>query len=158
MRIARDGAPAPDEEAIDWVDAIAVGLDLTARDVQARAKQAGEPWAVAKGFDGAAPVSAWIAAAELESWRTARARMQLECSVNGELRQHGELGQMLFGVDELIRFCASRFSWRAGDLLFTGTPAGVGPLRAGDHVAACLREQAEASPVCALELAVTRQP
>jgi fumarylpyruvate hydrolase len=105
----------------------AVGNDLTRRDVQLRLKQVGKPWDVAKGFDSSAPISA-IARVALP----ARARIWIE--VNGETRQDGNIADMIWSVPEIIAELSSWFALKSGDLIFTGTPAGVGPLNPGDRV------------------------
>jgi fumarylpyruvate hydrolase len=108
----------------------AVGNDLTRRDVQAAAKKEGRPWDTAKGFDHSAPVSPIARAAEIG--HPARGRIWLE--VNGKLRQEGDIADMIWGVPEILAELATWFELKAGDLVFTGTPAGVGPLAPGDRV------------------------
>jgi fumarylpyruvate hydrolase len=105
----------------------AVGNDLTRRDVQLRLKEAGKPWDTAKGFDHSAPLSP-IARVTLPS----RARIWLE--VNGQIRQDGDIGDMIWGVPEILAELSSWFRLEPGDLVFTGTPAGVGRLNPGDLV------------------------
>jgi fumarylpyruvate hydrolase len=105
----------------------AVGNDLTRRDVQAAAKKEGKPWDTAKGFDHSAPVSA-IARVTLPP----RARIWLE--VNGRVRQDGDIGDMIWGVAEILEELSTWFRLEAGDLVFTGTPAGVGRLEPGDRL------------------------
>jgi fumarylpyruvate hydrolase len=108
----------------------AVGNDLTRRDVQARMKKEGKPWDTAKGFDHSAPVSAIARAADVG--HPARGRIWLE--VNGALRQEGDIADMIWSVPEILAELATWFELQAGDLVFTGTPAGVGPLVPGDRV------------------------
>ncbi len=110
----------------------AVGDDLTRRDVQAQSKKEGKPWDTAKGFDHSAPVSAIARAADIG--HPARGRIWLE--VNGTLRQEGDIADMIWGVPEVLAELATWFELKAGDLVFTGTPAGVGALRPGDRVRA----------------------
>ncbi len=128
VRIGRDGRRWNIAEAAAAIDAIAVGLDLTARDLQNEARRRGDPWAVAKGFDQSAPLSPLVA---LDDPRLLT-ELELELTVNGTRRQHGQTRDLLLPVVELVAFVSSRFRLEAGDLLFTGTPAGVGPLIAGD--------------------------
>lgn len=118
--------------ATDHVSAFAVGCDLTRRDVQARAKAAGAPWALAKGFDRSGPVGAFVAA---EVWQP-NAESAIELSVNGEVRQQAVLGEMIWSVGELLAQLSTEVTLRAGDVVFTGTPAGVGPLLPGDRIEA----------------------
>ncbi|MEO8809265.1 MAG: fumarylacetoacetate hydrolase family protein [Rhodanobacter sp.] len=106
-----------------------VGLDLTRRDLQAQAKAKGHPWDVAKAFDHSAPVSALRPAANA----TIDADTVLRLTVNGELRQQATLGEMVHGVPQIIAALSALFELKAGDLVFTGTPAGVAALRRGDH-------------------------
>jgi 2-keto-4-pentenoate hydratase/2-oxohepta-3-ene-1,7-dioic acid hydratase in catechol pathway len=134
VRVGSGGQRLTLAEAARAIDACAVGLDLTARDLQSEARKRGEPWAVAKGFDGSAPISALVPVDDL----AALAGLELALSVNGVPRQHGRLAQMVLPLAELVAFVSSRFRLEPGDLLFTGTPAGVGPVRAGDAVVATL--------------------
>jgi fumarylpyruvate hydrolase len=108
----------------------AVGNDLTRRDVQAAMKKDGKPWDTAKGFDHSAPVSPIARAADIG--HPERGRIWLE--VNGKLRQEGDVGDMIWRVPEIVAELATWFELEAGDLIFTGTPAGVGPLQPGDRV------------------------
>jgi fumarylpyruvate hydrolase len=121
--------------ALDCVFGYGVGLDLTRRDLQAAAKAKGLPWDTAKGFDGSAPVSALRAASEIG--HPSRARLSLR--VNGEVRQDTDIADMIFSVADIIAELSKLFELRAGDLIFTGTPAGVGPLVRGDTFAAELQ-------------------
>lgn len=109
-----------------------VGLDLTRRDLQAAAKQAGKPWDMGKGFDGAAPVSRLRRADQVAG--VAQGRIVL--TVNGAVRQEGDLSEMIWSVPEIISELARYMPLAAGDLIFTGTPAGVGPLAIGDRLEA----------------------
>jgi fumarylpyruvate hydrolase len=108
----------------------AVGNDLTRRDVQAAMKKEGKPWDTAKGFDHSAPVSPIARAADIG--HPERGRIWLE--VNGRLRQEGDIGDMIWRVPEIVAELATWFELEAGDLIFSGTPAGVGPLKPGDRV------------------------
>lgn len=108
----------------------AVGNDLTRRDVQAQAKKEGKPWDTAKGFDHSAPVSAIARAADIG--HPARGRIWLE--VNRNLRQEGDIADMIWAVPEILAELATWFELGAGDLVFTGTPSGVGRLEPGDRV------------------------
>lgn len=108
----------------------AVGNDLTRRDVQLKMKQEGKPWDTAKGFDHSAPITP-IASVE-SIGHPSRARIWLE--VNAELRQNGDIADMIWAVPEIIAELSTWFELAPGDLIFTGTPAGVGPLKPGDTV------------------------
>jgi len=116
--------------ALECVFGYAVGVDLTRRDLQAAAKQAGRPWTTAKGFDHSAPISPLRRAGS--DGHPSAARISL--SVNGELRQQGNTADMTWSVPEIIGALSEYFELQPGDLIFTGTPPGVGPLLPGDHV------------------------
>ncbi|KPF83569.1 hypothetical protein IP70_18720 [alpha proteobacterium AAP38] len=107
-----------------------VGLDLTRRDLQGEAKKAGKPWDMGKVFDHAAPVSALVPAAAVPSVDAGR----ITLSVNGELRQEGDLAEMIWTVPEIIAELSRFITLLPGDLIFTGTPAGVGPIQRGDRL------------------------
>jgi fumarylpyruvate hydrolase len=106
----------------------AVGLDMTRRDLQGEAKKAGRPWEVGKAFDHAAPCSAIQRASEIG--HPSKGEIALE--VNGTTRQRGDLGEMIWSVPEIIAHLSGLFELKAGDLIYTGTPAGVGPVQRGD--------------------------
>ena len=132
-RDAPEGVLAPDAaEAL--VFGYAVGLDLTRRDLQAAAKARGLPWDIGKAFDGSAPVSGLVPAAEVG----ALAGRTLTLEVNGERRQHGSLRDLVWDVPDILHELSKLYRLRAGDLVFMGTPAGVGPLRPGDTFQASL--------------------
>lgn len=116
------------------IAAYGIGLDLTLRDLQSRLKAKGHPWERAKAFDGAAPVSGFIDARGI----SVRQNLEVSLEVNDEMRQHGHTGQMLFPTFELIADINRVFTLEPGDLVFTGTPAGVGPLHHGDKLTARL--------------------
>jgi fumarylpyruvate hydrolase len=118
---------APDQaKALIW--GYGVGLDLTRRDLQAIAKAKSHPWDVAKGFDHSAPVSALLPASRAEPAKDTMLRL----SVNGSVRQQAPLGEMVHSIEEIIAALSKLFELKAGDLIFTGTPAGVAALRRGD--------------------------
>jgi 2-keto-4-pentenoate hydratase/2-oxohepta-3-ene-1,7-dioic acid hydratase in catechol pathway len=153
VRVATGGERLTPAEAARAIDACAVGLDLTARDLQSEARKRGEPWAVAKGFDGSAPLSALVPVDDLH----ALSDLELALTVNGVARQQGHVAQMVLPLDELVAFVSSRFRLEPGDLLFTGTPAGVGPVRAGDVVVATLGRPG-APPLTRLEVRFVAPP
>ena len=125
-RAGRDIAPA---KALEHVFGYAAGNDLTRRDLQTAAKQGGLPWDSGKGFDQSAPVAAIRPAA---AGHVARGRIWL--NVNGAPRQDSDVSLMLWGVPQLIAELSSLYELTAGDLIFTGTPAGVGPVKPGDRL------------------------
>ncbi len=132
--IGKNGRNIPRSSAYDYVAGYAVGLDMTLRDVQSEAKKKGLPWTVAKGFDTSAPLSH---AVEKDAVGNPHA-LSLSLTVNETIRQHASTGAMLFPVDSLIAFISGVFTLEAGDLIFTGTPEGVGPVSRGDILQADL--------------------
>ena len=131
---------ASPEEAQDGVAGYGVGLDLTARDFQSEAKSRGEPWAVPKGFDGSAPMSTIRGASVVGDVGD----LAIELRVNGEVRQSARTSSMLHSLPELLAHASQFFTLEPGDLFFTGTPAGVGPLAVGDVLEATLEKVGEA--------------
>ncbi|MBU6470916.1 MAG: fumarylacetoacetate hydrolase family protein [Gammaproteobacteria bacterium] len=130
VAIGREGRDLLREQAPDHVAGVTLGIDLTLRDLQAKLKQAGQPWERAKSFEGSAPIGTfipWPAKFDIQG-------VEMRCSVNGALRQQGNTRDMLFPVAEIIAFLSRHWRLRSGDLIFTGTPAGVGPLVAGDRI------------------------
>jgi fumarylpyruvate hydrolase len=119
-------------EALQLVFGYAVGVDLTRRDLQAIAKQAGRPWTTSKGFDCSAPLSELQPAGRCGH----PAAAAITLAVNGDPRQQGNTADMIWSVPEIIAELSGYFELRAGDLIFTGTPPGVGPLQPGDRVEA----------------------
>jgi fumarylpyruvate hydrolase len=111
-----------------------VGLDLTRRDLQAQAKAKGAPWDVAKGFDHSAPVSALVPATQANPGSDTRIALE----INGETRQQATLGDMILDVPEILSALSKLFELKAGDIVYTGTPAGVSALKRGDRFRATL--------------------
>ena len=133
------GTDIADADARGHIFAYGVGIDLTRRDLQAAAKAKGNPWDVAKAFDRSAPTSALRRATEIG--HPEHAALSLE--VNGSRRQHSDIDQMLFSVPQIIAELSKLFELKAGDLIFTGTPAGVAALKPGDAWHARLEGVAE---------------
>lgn len=129
VAIGADGADVPVDEALDLVWGYAVGVDLTRRDLQAAAKAKGQPWEAAKAFDASAPIGL-IRPVDRSGHPTGAIRL----SVNGVTRQDGQVSDMIWNVAEIIAQASRLWRLEAGDLIFTGTPEGVGPLVVGDHV------------------------
>lgn len=125
------GATAKDvkaSSALEYISHYVVALDMTARDLQEKAKKEGMPWSVAKGFDTFCPVSEPIPREEVEG----KGDVTLFLEVNGQARQEGSTADMIFKVPQLIEYCSSMMTLERGDIILTGTPEGVGPVRAGD--------------------------
>jgi fumarylpyruvate hydrolase len=129
VALGAGGSDIPAERALELVWGYAVGLDLTRRDLQAQAKARAAPWDVAKAFDHSAPVSALRPA----SHGTPHPDTMISLHVNGELRQQAKLEEMVNDVPEIIAALSKLFELKAGDLIFTGTPAGVAALQRGDR-------------------------
>jgi 2-keto-4-pentenoate hydratase/2-oxohepta-3-ene-1,7-dioic acid hydratase in catechol pathway len=132
VAIGRGGKGIIARDAYRHVLGYAVGLDMTLRDIQNEAKERGLPWAVAKGFDTSAPVSAIIPASEIPEPN----KMTILCRVNGKERQRGSTADLIFTIPQIIEYVSSLFTLETGDLIFTGTPEGVGRVVGGDTIEA----------------------
>jgi len=130
VAIGRDGRDVSVADALDCVFGYAVGIDLTRRDLQRAAKDKARPWETAKGFDRSAPISAIHRAADVGHPSSGR----IWLAVNGEIRQDAGLDELIWNVAESVAELSTLFALAPGDLLYTGTPAGVGPLQPGDKV------------------------
>lgn len=126
--IGEGGRHISRDDALSHVAAYGVGLDVTARDVQSTLKERRHPWSVAKGFDTFAPLGPLTPADEIGDPQA----LQIELRVNGDVRQSGTTADMIFPVAELVHYCSQIFTLEPGDLLYTGTPEGVGPVEDGD--------------------------
>lgn len=130
LYIGRDSDGLDDTELMSIVAGYAVGLDLTARDVQGRLKEKGLPWMKAKGFRGAACLSDFIDAGRLPEPQNCTFTL----AVNGSIRQKGQTSHMIYPIAAILRELAGSYGLKAGDVVFTGTPAGVGGLHSGDRL------------------------
>ena len=130
IAIGRGGRSIEPADALSRVWGYGVGVDLTRRDLQAQAKKLGRPWDWAKGFDASGPVTPLRPAAA--TGHPARGRIWL--AVNGDVRQQGNLADMIWAVPDIVSYVSQSVELQAGDLIFTGTPAGVGALQPGDRV------------------------
>lgn len=130
--IGRGGRDIAEADALDHVAGYAVGLDMTARDIQGAAKKKGHPWSVAKGFDTFAPLGPLVPASAVDDPQN----LSIQLTVNGAARQQGRTRDMVFSVAHLVAYCSTIFTLAPGDLLYTGTPEGVGPVQAGDQLEA----------------------
>ncbi len=128
VALGKGGADIPVDRALDHVYGYAAGLDMTRRDLQAAAKKLGRPWDTGKGFDHAAPCGRIMPAARIGH----PASGAIWLKVNGEVRQRGDLAQLIWNIPEVIAYLSTLFTLAPGDLIYTGTPAGVGPVRRGD--------------------------
>lgn len=130
VAIGREGRDIAREQALTCVAGVTLGIDLTLRDLQSRLKRVGQPWERAKSFDGSAPIgkfTVWSGQMDIQN-------IEMRCTVNGVPRQQGNTRDMLFPVAEIIAFLSRHWRLLPGDLIFTGTPAGVGPLASGDRI------------------------
>jgi acylpyruvate hydrolase len=130
LRISKAGKDVSVENASNHFDAVALGIDFTARDVQSRLKAKGLPWEIAKAFDDAAPVSSFN---PIENFSRSEG-IFFSLKVDGELRQSGDTRQMIYNFEEIIHWSSRFFQLNPGDLIFTGTPSGVGPVHKGNRL------------------------
>ncbi|GGH75077.1 MAG: FAA hydrolase family protein [Bacteroidetes bacterium] len=129
VRICKHGKHIQPKFAKKYYDRVTVGIDFTARDLQSKLKSKGLPWEISKGFDGSAIVGDFVGIDELE---TDIQNTDIRLTVNGETAQHGNTSEMIFQVDDLISHLSTYYTLRQGDLIFTGTPAGVAAVKQGD--------------------------
>lgn len=128
VALAKGGKDISAETALEHVYGYAVGLDMTRRDIQAEAKKLGRPWDLSKGFDQSCPISAIVPAARIGH----PTQGKIEITVNGRVQQTGDLNQMIWSIPEAIAYLAKYVELLPGDLLMTGTPAGVSAVKPGD--------------------------
>ena len=146
VRICRLGKAIPERFAHRYYDAVTVGIDFTARDLQQRAREQGLPWTICKGFDGSACIGEWVPLipdlrSPTRSLSSLQSPLSFHLDKNGATVQEGNSADMLYTVDQLISYLSRFFTLKTGDLLFTGTPAGVGPVSVGDHLEGYIGEQ-----------------
>lgn len=130
VRICKLGKSIPEQFAHRYYDAVTVGIDFTARDLQKQLREKGQPWEIAKGFDGAAVIGEWV---EKEKFLDCQG-LRFALDINGERRQEGCTCDMLVSIERLIAYISRFFTLKTGDLLYTGTPVGVGPVNIDDHL------------------------
>ncbi len=137
LKINRNGKYIEPRFAHKYFDEIGVGIDFTARDLQSKAKKKGLPWALSKGFNGSAPISKFVSKNKFKDLKDLNFRLKLD----GDIRQQGNTGLMLFSFEEIISYI-SKFIWlKEGDIIFTGTPKGVGPVRIGNILEAFIEDE-----------------
>lgn len=137
VRICRLGKSIPQRFAHRYYDAVTIGIDFTARDLQNKLRAEGKPWELCKGFDGAAAIGEWVS---VEKFRDIQA-IHFHLDINGNTVQEGCSSDMLFKVDEIIAYISQWFTLKTGDILYTGTPAGVGPVHIDDHLTGWLEDR-----------------
>lgn len=136
LKICKEGKYISQKFAHKYYGEIGLGIDFTARDLQANQKAKGLPWEIAKAFDHSAPISEFIAKEELGDLKN----LNFKLLINDEVKQTGNTSGMIFDFDELIAYASTFFTLKKGDLIFTGTPAGVGPVKIGDHLKGYLND------------------
>ena len=137
LKISKIGKNIEERFAHKYYDEIGVGIDFTARDVQSKLKAKGLPWELAKAFDRSAPVSDFMPKTEFSDLQNLNFRLD----INDQTRQNGNTSFMLFKMDYIIAFVSRYFTLKKGDLIFTGTPKGVGPVQIGDRLTAYIEDQ-----------------
>ncbi len=144
LRISKEGKNIAPEFAHRYYDAIGLGLDLTARDLQATAKAKGLPWTLAKGFNHSAPLGRFKPVSAFADLKN----IDFSLTVNGEVRQHGNSGLMIHSFEAIIAYISRFITLKLGDLIFTGTPEGVGSIQVGDRLEGFLENE----PVLLMEV------
>src|SRR6478609_6668803 len=138
LRICKEGKNIEEKFANKYYDSIGVGIDFTARDLQTKAKEKGLPWDIAKGFNGSAPLSEkFIPVSEFKNLKDINFSLQID----GKLKQQGNTSLMLFNFEYIISYLSKFFTLRTGDLIFTGTPKGVGPVAIGNKLSAKIENE-----------------
>ncbi|MDQ3047315.1 MAG: fumarylacetoacetate hydrolase family protein [Bacteroidota bacterium] len=138
LKISKPGKNIEEKFASKYYDEIGIGIDFTARDLQAQCKEKGLPWEKAKAFDGSAPVGRFIDKKKISDLNAINFKLEL----NGNLVQKGNTSDLLFSFDSVIAYVSRFFTLKTGDLIYTGTPEGVGPVKPGDRLIAFIEEEA----------------
>ena len=137
IKINKNGKYIQEKFAHTYYNQIGLGIDFTARDIQQNCKKKGLPWEIAKGFDNSAPISKMIAIEELDDQNN----IQFHLKLNGEIVQQGSSLDMIFSFDTIISYLSQFITLKMGDFIYTGTPAGVGPVNIGDHLEGYLEDK-----------------
>ena len=137
LKIAKEGKHIAPKFASKYYEEIGLGVDFTARDLQTELKSKGLPWELAKGFDNSAPVSDFVPISDFKNLQD----LNFSLSINGELKQQGNTKNMLFSFDEIIAFVSQYITLKKGDLIFTGTPPGVGKINIGDKLVGFIEDR-----------------
>ena len=130
VRICKLGKSIPERFAHRYYDAVTVGIDFTARDLQKKLREEGQPWEICKGFDGSAVIGEWVSKENFLNVQNIRFGLD----INGNRIQEGNTSDMIFSIDSLISYISQFFTLKTGDILYTGTPVGVGPVNIDDHL------------------------
>lgn len=137
VKINKEGKYIDPKFAHKYYDEIALGIDFTARDLQKVLKSKGHPWEIAKGFNGSAPISNFVPVSRFDNVQ----QLDFHLHINGKLAQQGNTSDMIFQIDHLLSYLSKFFLLKKGDLVFTGTPVGVGPVQVGDRLEAFLENE-----------------
>lgn len=137
LMVAKIGKNIQEKFADRYIEAIGIGIDFTARDLQNELKDKGLPWTLAKGFDSSAPVSDFVPVAEFKDLNN----INFSLNIDGELRQKGNSGLMIFNFGKIITFISRFITLKQGDIIFTGTPKGVGPVKIGNVLEAYIEDK-----------------
>lgn len=137
IKINKEGKYIDPKFAHKYYDEVALGIDFTARDLQKALKSKGHPWEIAKGFNGSAPISNFVPVSTFENAQN----LNFHLHINGKQAQQGNTSDMIFNIDILISYLSKFFLLKKGDLVFTGTPVGVGPVQVGDRLEAFLENE-----------------
>jgi len=147
LKICRTGRHVQPEFASKYYEEVAFGIDFTARDIQQQCKEKGHPWEIAKGFDGSAAVSPFISIKKVK-----QPGIEFQLKKNGEMVQHGNTSEMVFAFEDIIVYVSQFFKLQVGDLIFTGTPAGVGPVQIGDKLEGFIFVENQIEPFLSCEI------
>lgn len=147
VKMCKNGRHIQPSYAHKYYEQVALGIDFTARDLQTECKQKGHPWEIAKGFDGSAPISDFISIDKVN-----RNTIEFELHKNGTLVQKGNTKDMIFSIDQIIVYISKFFKLQMGDIIYTGTPAGVGPVVIGDKLEGLLHTKDEILPMLSVEI------
>lgn len=137
LKICKEGKYVQEKFAHKYYDEIGIGIDFTARDLQQKAKEKGLPWLLAKGFNGSAPVSEFVSKDQFQDLHN----IHFSLEVDGEIRQKGNTGLMLFKFDYIISYLSTFFTLKKGDIIFTGTPKGVGSVQRSNILKAYVEDK-----------------
>ena len=137
IKISRLGKNISERFAYRYYDELTVGIDFTARDLQVQQKQLGLPWEISKSFDNSAPVGTFVSKASFPNIQD----IPFHLDINGTTVQQGNTKDMIFPIDKIIAYVSQFFTLKIGDLIFTGTPAGIGPVHIDDHLEGFIGEQ-----------------
>ncbi len=137
LKINRLGKNIAEKYAHRYFQEISVGIDLTARDLQRKCRAESLPWEICKGFESSAPVNKFVNKNNFENLNN----LNFQLKINDKIVQQGNTGDMIFGFDRLIAHVSRFFTLKTGDLIFTGTPEGIGPVKKGDHLQAILENK-----------------